>query len=253
MEPSIVVFSLWVFLSPFIISLISGIIRGIIFKQWNTFHFSFKIFEGNFIYDPNQKRISSITTILKRLLWEQPQSFIGHTSMHLLNTVWLIHEADYYKRALVCQGYFMNGGGIALGSFIFIDLHKALPIKIEPLDERKPLKILIRHEYGHLLQSSKSGPLFIFKYGLPSLLYQGWTEIDCDNRADTVLLNEEGMRPVFRNYNKNAMPVNPKYWEYLLLFAATTLGFYFLGLYGSIAAIIISLLTIAAINLKKPV
>lgn len=254
LSSTIVIILLWLFFFPVAISLISGIIKGILYGTWDTFWFAIKIFLGNFIYEKNLNFPSGTLTIISRLVWEQPQTFIGNFGMHLMNSVWLVKRIDIYKRALICQGYFLNGGGIALGSFIMIDLNKSAVVNIFPMDDRViPEKILIRHEYGHLLQSLASGPLYIFKYGISSVIMQGWTEADADLRSDHELLITEQIMPVFSSHRKLKQPLNPRWWEFLiiplLVFASSQIN----GFSGVIGGILISTMLISLLNLKKPV
>lgn len=57
-----------------------------------------------------------------------------------------------------------NWGGITLGGFVFIDY---LP------DDEIFKDSVVRHEYGHTIQSLYLGPLWLFIIGLPSLLWAG--------------------------------------------------------------------------------
>ena len=64
-----------------------------------------------------------------------------------------------------------NGGGMSLGhhiflpkaSFMYFDMEKANDYQIN----------YIKHEYGHSIQSSYLGPLYLFVVGLPSLIWAG--------------------------------------------------------------------------------
>lgn len=254
LSSTIVIILLWLFFFPVAISLISGIIKGLLYGSWDTFWFAIKIFLGNFIYEKNLNFPSGILTIMSRLVWEQPQTFIGNFGMHLMNSVWLVKRIDFYKRALICQGYFLNGGGIALGSFIMIDLHKSAVVNIFPMDDRaRAEKILIRHEYGHLLQSQVSGPLYIFKYGISSVIMQGWTESDADLRSDRELLITEQIMPVFGSHKNQKQPFNPKWWEFLIIPVIIFAGFLINGVAGIVGGLLISTMLISALNLNKPV
>lgn len=249
-----VVLLLWLFFIPTAISFLSGILRGILFRNWNTLKFAYMIVYGNFIFEKHKTFPIGIKTILSRLFWEQPQTFMGNFGMHLLNSVWLIFAVDKYKRALVCQGYFLNGGGIALGSFIIIDLQKSPVINIHPIDERSvPERILIRHEYGHLLQSIASGPLYIFKYGIPSILTQGWTEKDADYRSDRELLLTEQILPVFSNHRSQRRVIDPRWWEFVMMVVLIVGGWQINDTNGATGGALIATMAVTALNLKKPV
>lgn len=207
---------------------------------------------GILIYEDNKKFPSGLITIISRLIWEQPQTFLGNFAMQIMNSVWLIKKIDVYKRALICQGHFLNGGGIALGSFIMIDHNKSNVINILPMDERTiPEKILIRHEYGHLLQSVASGPLFIFKYGISSIITQGWTEIDADLRSDHEFLLTEQIMPVFGSHRNLKQAIIPKWWEFLIIPVLVFAGSQINGVHGITGGILISTTLITLLNLKK--
>lgn len=253
LDQAIAVTLLWVIFIPFTISLFSGLIKGLILRKWDTFRFAVDIFKGNFIAEDRHSLLKGVGVILNRIFWQQPQTIIGNVGMHVLNSVWLIRRTDIYKDTLVSQGSFLNGGGIALGSFIFIDLQSSPVVDILPMDDRTVAeRVLIRHEYGHYLQSISSGPLFIFKYGVPSILTQGWTEPDADFRSDKELLLKEKIMPVFQNHRNQKIAINPRWWEYALIVALVIAGAYFNQLHGAIGSSMIGMIIISAINMKRP-
>ncbi len=244
---------IWLFVFPLFTSILSGIIRGVIHKDWETLIFAFKIFGGNFITGDDNRFFAGVFIIVRHIVWEQPQTLLGNFGMHVLNSVWLLKKIDVWKHTLVCQGLFLNGGGIAFGSFIMIDLQGAPPVDLTNMDERKvPEKVLIRHEYGHSLQSIISGPLFIFKYGIPSILMQGWTEDDADWRSDRKLLKEDQIMPIFSVRYKNKQPVLPKWWEYTVTPLLPGAGWFINEVNGLAGGILFSIVLITVINLKKP-
>ena len=244
---------IWLFIFPMIVSIISGLIRGFVFNRWETLIFSFRIFKGNFIIEDDKGFYQGIFAIVRRIVWEQPQTLLGNFAMHVLNTVWLLKKVDVWKHTLICQGVFLNGGGIALGSFIMIDLQNARPIEITAMDERTvPEKILIRHEYGHALQSIDSGPLFIFKYGIPSIIMQGWTETDADFRSDKKLLSEDKIMPFFSAYRTQKHHFNPAWWEFAMIPIFIIAGWMLNEVNGLAVGILFSMVLISLINIKKP-
>ena len=103
-----------------------------------------------------------------------------------------------------------------------------------------------QHEYGHYIQSQASGPLYLFKYGIPSGLdamnndYWGhtkhWSEQDANRRAVRYFNDNEKdynswdwyLNPIY-NANGNRISkgnndvgkiVNPSWWEYGLYFGS---------------------------------
>ncbi len=252
LSPAICNALIFVFLIPITISALSGLIRGLLFRNWTTLSLTWKINTGVFISEPNLSFGKRLRIILSKFFWEQPQTYLGNFSMHLINSVWLLERGDKFKNTFVLQGYFFFGGGIALGSYIFIDLKDKSPINLHPMDERKNAeKILIRHEYGHYIQSKISGPLFIFKYGIPSVVMQGWTETDCDMRSDKILLLEEQIMPIF-TYPKNLKPVKPRLFEFLVIVVAISTGYFFNEMHGVMGSSLIAMVVISMLNLKKP-
>lgn len=253
LDNAVAITILWIFFSPFILSLMSGLIKAIVFGKWDTLHFAIEIFRGNFIFEEGKQPADAILTIISRLYWQQPQTLLGNVAMHVLNSVWLIRKTDRFRDTLVLQGSFLNGGGIALGSFIMIDLLNAPVVEIMPIDDRtNAVRILIRHEYGHYLQSIPSGPLYIFKYGLPSIITQGWTESDADFRSDKDLLLTEQIMPVFSNHRNQSKPVNPNWWEFSLIAIVATAGGWLNQFHGAFGGLIIGCIIITVINIKRP-
>ncbi len=67
----------------------------------------------------------------------------------------------------------------------------------------------LEHEYGHYLQSQMSGPMYLFKYGIPiAVNNEGWYEDDATARG---LAYNNG------TYNrKDFNNTNPQWWDYAL-------------------------------------
>lgn len=64
-----------------------------------------------------------------------------------------------------------NGGGMSLGKYIFLPSSRfAYYDANNPTDYQTNY---IKHEYGHSIQSSYLGPLYLFVIGLPSLIWAG--------------------------------------------------------------------------------
>lgn len=250
--PTVFYSLIFLFIFPALISFLSGLVRGLFTNNWTSFRLSFQIMRGNYTTEKNIRLIKRIQVVISKLFWEQPQTYLGNFGMHMVNCLWLLKRADTFKNTMVFQGYFFFGGGIALGSYIFIDLKEKKPLNIHPIDDRRTAeKILIRHEYGHYLQSFSSGPLFIFKYGIPSIITQGWTEIDSDIRSDRRLLQEEKIMPMF-TYPAKASPIHAKWYEYLTGLIIVSAGYYINEVNGVIGGSLIAMGLISILNLKKP-
>ena len=90
--------------------------------------------------------------ILCQLTWGIFQTLLGLF-------VFIVHIGDrhyFYRGAVVTE--WKSSSGLSLGMFVFIP-------KDEPTDR------LLRHEYGHTVQSLMLGPLFLFIIGIPSFMW----------------------------------------------------------------------------------
>ena len=94
-----------------------------------------------------------------RTMWELPQNTLG-----LL--IKKIFKAEYYVAINGVKVYTWKlKDAMSLGDFIFVS---------ENTDVDKPEGIaLIRHEYGHTLQSKYLGWLYLLVIGLPSIVWAG--------------------------------------------------------------------------------
>jgi len=119
-------------------------------------------------------------------------SKMGHVIIFLLNCTWgiiqsimglalfliFINKPHYlYNSSILTVNAFFRSmkikGGMALGLFVFT----TMGIEKELVADND----LVKHEYGHVLQSALLGPLFLPIVGLPSLiwarLFAGWRKI----------------------------------------------------------------------------
>lgn len=253
LSQALMILIVWFFLFPTGMSILSGLIKGLMLKQWDVLLNALQLIRGNYIAGQEQDYGKGILTVISRLIWEQPQNMAGYIFMQLLNSAWLLAVVEHYKQATISQGNFFRGGGLALGSFILIDLHESLPVEVKPIDDISvAVKILIRHEYGHVLQSNRSGPIYLFKYGIPSIIRQGWTEKDAEFRSDSYLLGQEKIFPVFGSYRQQKKPFNVKILEVVIVIVAISGGGLFNDLYGAISGFLISGALIAVLNINKP-
>jgi RHS repeat-associated protein len=130
-------------------------------------------------FEGNVKKIAS------RHLWEPLQNTIGLGFGILYNDIDPDIDVDYFEGATVVRGstIFHNGAAVTIGSYISANRN----------DIRKPYlgNALFQHEYGHYLQSKSSGPIWINKYALPSLISANgsgnhndlWVEQDANRRS----------------------------------------------------------------------
>jgi len=178
--------------------------------------------------------------VISIFTWELPQTIVGYTSSHFVNNFGKVNQVDFFAGATVLQTK-GEWGAITLGSYIIgdrdIDAQIGNP--------------LIMHEYGHYIQSRKSGWIYFSKYGMPSILSPNdkphklhWTETDANLRSFEYLSRyygvtrfdfsigarssdwQEGRYPLAIN------KVNPKLWEYTILDVGGgyVLGSIFIGL-----------------------
>lgn len=85
--------------------------------------------------------------------WALPQNILG-----LFVFIWTKirkRKSETYKGAIVTR--WDNCGGISLGQFIFVPM--------------KAKEDMIKHEYGHHLDSNCLGPLYLFVIGIPSIVW----------------------------------------------------------------------------------
>ncbi len=110
------------------------------------------------------------SAFISRWIWQLPQSLLGFFASHFVLIFRTVHKAEEWRGTLVLFGPGWRGS-ICLGEFILLHKHAG------PLTKM--------HEFGHTLQSRESGPLYLFFYGLPSVLNHAKTksETDANRRA----------------------------------------------------------------------
>jgi RHS repeat-associated protein len=181
---------------------------------WKHAENSALIWGGLFQGSPSQ--------ILSRFTWELPQTIVGFTGAHGTNMIGNVKSVKYFDGATVLRTSSKGYWGITLGSYII----GSREIKAGPgttLGHR-----LFMHEYGHYLQSQRSGPLYLTKYGVPSLLNAAfgwggsnhktfWAEKDANLLASRYFEGEHGFTQWSDYYNPRSARVrNPGWWEYPL-------------------------------------
>lgn len=105
-----------------------------------------------------------------KYIWELPQNLLGLIIKKAC-------KSDYYITFNGVKVYTWNKyGAISLGNFIFVE-----ESAIENASDWY-LENLIKHEYGHCLQSRKLGWLYLLVIGLPSFL---WAQLGGKHREKT--------------------------------------------------------------------
>ena len=90
-------------------------------------------------------------------IWGLPQNLLGLT-LYLLQGSWVLKQK--YSDSIVSVHGNSNKGAVSLGQFIFLFSNY-----------RNNTDRIIKHEYGHTIQSKILGPLYLIVIGLPSLIW----------------------------------------------------------------------------------
>ncbi|MCD8035169.1 MAG: RHS repeat-associated core domain-containing protein [Alistipes sp.] len=101
----------------------------------------------------------SFGDVISRLTWQLPQTLAGFTTAQVNNLFWTVESVNYYDGATVLKNRTEGWGAFTLSSYI---------IGSNSI-EADPDNALFQHEYGHYLQSKASGPMYLFKYAIPSV------------------------------------------------------------------------------------
>jgi len=174
--------------------------------------------QGRAYTDENRDFLGQVWQGVSRYSWEGIQNWLGYNISQTLNTTGNIDDVGYFGGATLLRGDIPMTYGVSYGSYILGDDLAFDPFETNPKTGRLTSGArLLRHEYGHTFQSQVGGPLYLFKYGIPSASTQGWTEDDAEYRSDQYFLNHYGASPVFSSYPKGYSPVNPRWWEYGLI------------------------------------
>ena len=169
--------------------------------------------------------------LISRFTWEAPQTFAGFVYSDFALHFHDVEGVRYYKGVTIIEGGGYQGGSITLGSFI----------NLASIDNDSEANISVgasgytfMHEFGHYLQSRESGPLYLFKYGLPSASGRSWTEHDANLRAANYFQENYGFTwnsnyytPGTNNHKYSFLPsdtTNPDNWEYGAWFAGSFIG-----------------------------
>jgi hypothetical protein len=139
--------------------------------------------------------------ILSRFTWQLPQTILGQVYAHTANITGNVKSVDYYGGATVIKTYgdsipwFKGVSGVTLGSFIIGN----------NTIEADPNNSLFQHEYGHYLQSQKSGWAYLSRYGIPSAKGDSDVEYDANSRAFSYFHKRTGgdFTWDFRNHSLN--------------------------------------------------
>lgn len=126
-----------------------------------------KIFLGNFYLDENKSFWGQVGEGILRHTWQAPQQAIGYFWSSARNTAGAIDRVDYLGGATFATREYSDGSGISFGSFLNINDTGAIKGSFEDYVTHNPLYM---HEYGHYIDSQRSGPTYLFAIGLPSAI-----------------------------------------------------------------------------------
>jgi hypothetical protein len=121
---------------------------------------------------------------LSRLTWELPQTLLGLLCAHIVNWIRPVRNVIYIDGSTVLEGGGIKGS-ISFGTYILLYPGNTAAIG----------RTLFMHEYGHTLQSRRSGPLYLLIYGIPSILTpnDAWMERDANRRAAAYFRDKYGV------------------------------------------------------------
>jgi hypothetical protein len=160
----------------------------------------------------------NVGQIFSRYFWEFPQTILGGWYALFVIAFWHIEEMQCYNGVLVIKCHIGSSvwGGICFGSIILGDSRIDAEINNR----------LFMHEFGHTLQSRAVGPIYLFKYGIPSLMsaysdgvhQQHPVEKDANLRAHKWFAKQKGFEEWDLSFNPlpendRTMPI--KWWEFL--------------------------------------
>gem|GEM_PF-5933281 len=159
----------------------------------------------------------SAKDLVQRFTWEGLQTLVGWWVGLFFILRYKIQRIEYADRAIVVQvkRKRIYWGGISFGTVIFGD--KRITAQVN--------NALFMHEFGHCLQSRLSGPLYLFKYGLPSLRsamaqghFQHPVEQDANRRARWYFSRKDDFQtwPMMENpILQQTQTVKLNWWEYI--------------------------------------
>jgi RHS repeat-associated protein len=217
-----------------------------------------RLWGGLLATDPSKSNPARAWELISRFTWQLPQTAVGFLYTQGRNDVGRVQEVDYFHGASIAiknpnEGKYA-GSSVTMGSFI----------TLANVKDDRDAQITIgdkgyttMHEYGHYLQSKKSGPLYFFKYALPSAIGDAdWTEIDAntrsakyfhkiDNSFNWVEVSNDRYR-ILADHE-----INPSFKEYSLFFIPTVMLFTPLAPIG-VVLLATDLTLITSKNYTKP-
>lgn len=128
---------------------------------WSITNQSWQITKGLFKSDKTKSTGGQIWQVASRFLYEPVQTLSGYLSAQTRNLFHCVDRVDYYGGAtFVTNEQGRKEWGFSLGSFINTNIKGTIDKPFnEYITTHKPMYM---HEYGHYLQSQKTGYLYAF-------------------------------------------------------------------------------------------
>lgn len=250
--PLIVTGILILYLVPLVIGLLTGFFHLLISRSNLTLKNAMAIFAGNFYIDPNLSFWGGVWQAIRKQTWEQPQTLLGHGFAQLINAFGFIYKVIHSEGVTIILGKIPMANGVSFGPFVLVTTkYSGSETHIDISDKSYYLNVLVRHELGHSIQSRYSGPVYLYKYGIPSAMNQGWTEKDAEFRSDRYFLKSYGIPPAFFSYEKSHKPARPGIMSYFIMFGTLGWGAISGAASGLIGAYLFAVGFIVLFNLGK--
>lgn len=233
---------------------LSALVSGLVTGNWAALRQALNIIFTSFYADPDKPLLKSVLNAGSRLIWQQPQSLLGHCYSMSLCALGLIRKSDRFEETLMIRSKLLHSRGVSLGIFLFADSpdNSDISAELNLANGSSEVVRTLRHELGHYLQSKKCGWLYLFKIGIPSYIMQGWTESDADRLSDNYLMHNYGVAPILSGKSRNMAIMRCMAIEKILFIALIVAGSIYSGSYGCTGAFLAGGGLVAALNLKQP-
>src|SRR5690554_5260323 len=135
----------------------------------SNFENGMRIIAGKYALDRDRGFWGGMWQGVSRVTWEGLMNRIGYNYSNIRNIGGKVDRVDYFGGATFLtnenDSRTNTGNGIALGSFININIPGEIPTNISFHDFVLSTPLYM-HEYGHVLQSERTGIAFAVNYGI---------------------------------------------------------------------------------------
>ena len=160
-------------------------------KGW-YFSNTAKVIGGLFALDMNQSILGMSWQLISRFTWESIQTVVGLVAGIVASEMGIVDNVDYFKGATLVRYGVNIDGAFTVGSFI---AGNNLYLTQKELKERglkgRPL---LRHEYGHVIQSRLAGLFYLPFIAVPSVIDCKLDPKNHDTRSYEVEATEFGKK-----------------------------------------------------------